>query len=51
MSSLSKKDRKAKLCVAIKEFSDELLILVKMQTKMEKIYPIYEQQVENRLTI
>ena len=35
MSSLSKKDRKAKLCVAIKEFSDELLILVKMQTKMK----------------
>ena len=45
MSSLSTKKRKAKLCVAIKEFNDELLNLVTIQDKLEKIYPINEQQV------
>ena len=45
MPSLSTKKRKAKLCVAIKEFNDELLNLVTIQDKYEKIYPINEQQV------
>ena len=45
MSSLSTKKRKAKLCVAIKEFNDELLNLVTTQDKLEIIYPINEQQV------
>ena len=31
--------------MAIKEFHDELLNLVTMQDKYEKIYPIDEQQV------
>ena len=45
MPSLSTKERKAKLHVAIKEFNDELLNVVKIQDKMKKIYPINEQQV------
>ena len=45
MPRLSTKERKAKLCVAIKEFNDELLNLVTIQDKYEKIYPINEQQV------
>ena len=45
MPRLSTKERKAKLCVAIKEFNDELLNLVTIQDKLEKIYPINEQQV------
>ena len=45
MPSLSTKERKAKLRVAIKEFNDELLNLVTIQDKLEKIYPINEQQV------
>ena len=45
MSSLSAKETKAKLCVAIKEFNDELLNLVTIQAKLEIIYPINEQQV------
>ena len=45
MQSLAAKVRKAKLCVAIKEFNDELLNLVTMQDKLEKNYPINEQQV------
>ena len=36
------KERNAKLRVAIKEFNDELLNVVKMQDKIEKIYPINE---------
>ena len=39
------KERNAKLRVAIKEFNDELLNVVKMQDKIEKIYPINEQEV------
>ena len=42
---LSTKERKAKLRVAIKESYDELLNLVTIQDKLEKIYPINEQQV------
>ena len=45
MSRSSTKERKAKLRVAIKTFNDELLNLVKIQDKMEKFYPINEQQV------
>ena len=45
MPSLSAKERKAKLRIAIKEFNDKLLNLVTMQDKMEKIYHINEQQV------
>ena len=45
MPSLSTKERKAKLRVAIKEFNDELLNLVTIQDKLEKNYPINEQQV------
>ena len=45
MPSLSTKERKAELRVAIKEFNDELLNLVTIQDKLEKIYPINEQQV------
>ena len=45
MPSLSTKERKAKLHVAIKEFNDDLLNLVTIQDKLEKIYPINEQQV------
>ena len=45
MSRSSTKERKAKLRVAIKTFNDELLNLVKIQDKMEKVYPINEQQV------
>ena len=45
MPSLSTKGRKTKLRVAIKEFSDDLLNVVKVQDKTEKIYPINEQQV------
>ena len=39
------KERNAKLRVAIKVFNDELLNVVKMQDKIEKIYPINEQEV------
>ena len=45
MKSLPTKEREAKLCVAIKEFNDELLNLESIQDKLEKIYPINEQQV------
>ena len=45
MSRQSTKEREAKLRVAIKELNDELLNLVTIQDKMEKIYPINEQQV------
>ena len=41
----STKERKAKRRIAIKEFNDELLNLVTIQDKMEKIYSINEQQV------
>ena len=41
----STKERKAKLRPAIKEFNDELLNVVKMQDKMEKIYSINDQQL------
>ena len=41
----STKERKAKQRIAIKEFNDNLLNLVTMQDKMEKNYPINEQQV------
>ena len=41
----STKERKAKLRLAIKEFNDELLNVVKMQDKMEKIYSINDQQL------
>ena len=43
MPSLSTKERKAKWHVAIKEFNDELLNIVKIQDKMEKTYSINEQ--------
>ena len=33
------------MCVAIKEFNDELLNLETIQDKLEKVYPINEQQV------
>ena len=39
------KEKKAKQRIAIKEFNDELLNLVTIQDKMEKIYPINEQQI------
>ena len=39
MPSLSTKERKAKVCVAIKEFN-ELLNLVTIKGKLEKNYPI-----------
>ena len=45
MQSPATKVRKAKLCVAIKKFNDKLLNLVKIQDKLEKNYPINEQQV------
>ena len=45
MRSPATKVRKAKLCVAIKKFNDKLLNLVKIQDKLEKNYPINEQQV------
>ena len=45
MQSLATKVRKAKLYVAIKKFNDELLNLVKIQDKLEKNFPINEQQV------
>ena len=45
MQSLATKVRKAKLCVAVKKFNDELLNLVKIQDKLDKNYPINEQQV------
>ena len=45
MKSLATKVRKAKLYVAIKKFNDELLNLVKIQDKLEKNFPINEQQV------
>ena len=45
MPSLSTKERNAKLRVAIKEFNDESLTVLKIQDKMEKTYPINEQQV------
>ena len=45
MQSLATKVRKAKLYVAIKKFNDELLNLAKIQDKLEKNYPINEQQV------
>ena len=45
MPSLSTKERKAKLCIAIKAFNDELLNVVKIQYKMEKKTPINGQQV------
>ena len=41
----SSKERKAKRHIAIKEFNDELLNLVTIQDKMEKVYSINEQQV------
>ena len=41
----STKERKAKQRIAIKEFNDNLLNLVTMLDKMEKNYPINEQQV------
>ena len=44
MPSLSTKERKAKVCVAIKEFN-ELLNLVTIEGKLEKNYPINQQQV------
>ena len=44
MPSLSTKERKAKVCVAIKEFN-ELLNLVTIKGKLEKNYPINQQQV------
>ena len=45
MPSLSKKERKRKLRVAIKELNDELLNVVKIQDKMEKMHSINEEQV------
>ena len=47
MLILSTEERKAKLLIANKEFSDELLSLVKIQDKLENIYPINEQQAED----
>ena len=44
MPSLSTKERKAKVCVAIKEFN-ELLNLITIKGKLEKKYPINQQQV------
>ena len=46
MLILSTEERKAKLRIANKEFNDELLSLVKIQDKLENIYPINEQQAE-----
>ena len=44
MPSLSTKERKAKVCVAIKEFN-ELLNLATIKDKLGKNYPINQQQV------
>ena len=41
----STEERKAKRCIVIKEFNNELLNLVRIQDRIEKIYPINEQQV------
>ena len=41
----STKERKAKQRIAIKEFNNDLLNLVMMLDKLEKSYPINEQQV------
>ena len=45
MPRRSAKERKTKLCIAIKEFNDESLNVAKIQDKMEKICSINEQQV------
>ena len=44
MSNPSTKEGKVKLRITIKEFNDKLLNLVTIQDKMEKNYPINEQQ-------
>ena len=46
MLILSTEERKAKLRIPNKEFNGELLSLVKIQDKLENIYPINEQQAE-----
>ena len=45
MSSQSIKERKTKKLIAIKEFNDELLSVVKIKYEMEKNYSINEQQL------
>ena len=45
MSSQSIKERKTKKLIAIKEFNDELLSVVKIEYEMEKNYSINEQQL------
>ena len=45
MSSQSIKERKTKKLIAIKEFNDELLNVVKIKYEMEKNYSINEQQL------
>ena len=45
MSSQSIKERKTKKLIAIKEFNDELLNVVKIEYEMEKNYSINEQQL------
>ena len=44
MSNPSTKEGKVRLRITIKEFNDKLLNLVTIQDKMEKNYPINEQQ-------
>ena len=44
-SSQSIKERKTKKRIAIKEFNDELLNVVKIEYEMEKNYSINEQQL------
>ena len=43
-TGLSTKERKAKRCIVIKDFNDELLNLVMILDKIENIWLINEQQ-------
>ena len=43
-TGLSTKERKAKQCIVIKDFNDELLNLVMILDKIENIWLINEQQ-------
>ena len=43
-TGLSTKERKAKRCIVIKDFNDELLNLVMILDKIENIWHINEQQ-------
>ena len=45
MPSLSTKEKKAKRCIVVKEFNDELLNLVMIQYDMEKLDVIWQKQI------